>query len=139
MVTMTVIGDKEVRRNLNLLERRQMGLAKAGLMAGGFVISNAAKQIIKEKGLFVTRDMSRSIHPEVERGDKSVKIGSDITNPPYPLYVEFGTGPHVQKTRNGVTSFMHPGMPPRPFLRPALDENKTEAIAAIAATLRILV
>jgi HK97 gp10 family phage protein len=42
--------------------------------------------------------------------------------------VEFGTRPHVQPDRGGV---IHPGSRQQPFMRPAWDTKKNEALAVI--------
>ena len=123
MVTMTVTGVHTLQRKLDFIRVQQMGKVEAALHAGGLVISNAAKQIITDKDLILSGDMKRSVHPEVEPDGKAVRIGSDITDPPYPSFLELGTSK----------------MPPKPWLRPALDENKTEAINEIASVLRIIV
>ena len=123
MVTMTVTGVHSMIAKLDRIKIHQMGKVEAALHAGGLVISNAAKQIITDKGLIDTGTMRRSVHPEVEIDGKGVRIGTNITDPNYPSMVEFGTSK----------------MPSRPWLRPALDENKTEAINEIASVLRIIV
>ena len=123
MVTMTVIGVHSTIAKLDRIKIHQMGKVEAALHAGGLVISNAAKQIITDKGLIDTGTMKRSVHPEVETDGKGVRIGTNITDPNYPSFLEFGTSK----------------MSPKPWLRPALDENKTEAINEIASVLRIIV
>ena len=120
---MTVTGVHTLQRKLDFIRVQQMGKAEAALHAGGLVISNAAKEIITEKNLVISGDMKKSIHPEVEADGKAVRIGSDIIDPPYPSFLEFGTSK----------------MSPKPFMRPALDENKTEAINEIASILRMIV
>jgi len=42
----------------------------------------------------------------------------------YAHLVEFGTAPHFQPNRFG--GIMHPGARPKPFMRPAFEENRAE-------------
>lgn len=55
-------------------------------------------------------DLRRSITIEVEENDDTAKgrVGSVITNPPYPTYLEYGTS----------------RMKPRPWLRPSVEKNE---------------
>lgn len=55
-------------------------------------------------------DLRRSITIEVEENDDTAKgrVGSVITNPPYPTYLEYGTSK----------------MRPRPWLRPSVEKNE---------------
>lgn len=70
------------------------------LQAGATTVVNAAKRRVPKK----TGTLSRSIHQETD-GDKAVLVGTDVT---YARYVEEGTSK----------------MKGRPYLRPALQENK---------------
>lgn len=116
---MTITGQKSVTRKLKRAKGKAMAASSVGLMAGGYVIANAAKEIITRKKLIKTGQMKRSIHPEVE-SSTVVKIGTDITDPPYPFFLEYGTS----------------RMPPYSFLRPALDENKDKARREIRKALK---
>jgi len=54
-------------------------------------------------------------------GGKSKKTGADVF---YPLMVEYGTKPHK------IGSGDHPGVMPKPFMRPALDSEANAAVVA---------
>ena len=61
-----------------------------------------------------TGTYSRSIHTEIESVSRNrvlVKVGTSITQPPYPAYLEYGTSK----------------MPAHPIARPAWDASKHEA------------
>jgi len=60
----------------------------------------------KSDAPYETGAYRRSI--QVVREAKRVVVGTDITDPPYPLFLEFGTRQ----------------MPPHPSLRPALDSSQ---------------
>ena len=111
--------------NFQGLKGRAKTLGKIALKSGGMVVANRAKEIITEKGLIKSGTMKRSIHAEPvenESGDLSVRIGTNIQDPPYPFYLEFGTK----------------RMSPKPFLRPALDESRNEALKEVGETLKRL-
>lgn len=58
------------------------------------------------------------------------RIGTGIGNAQsvgYAMYLEFGTGPHVIKNAFGLgITVDHPGMLPRPFLRPGLHKAQSK-------------
>jgi HK97 gp10 family phage protein len=62
------------------------------------------------------------------RNFKDEETGRNPAN--YAHLVELGTAPH--KMGDGL----HPGTPPRPFLRPALDTKRSEALAIMTKELR---
>lgn len=68
-------------------------------------------------------------------------------DPYYARWVEYGTKPHrITATTPGgklllagghpVSSVMHPGTQPRPYLRPAMDTQAQAAVQAVAAYIR---
>lgn len=86
------------------------------VVAGALIVQNSAKR----KAPYKTGNLRRSIHIEprgVSRGAASVEVG---TNVEYAHYLEFGTR----------------YMAARPYLRPALDENRTAVQAAVTSALR---
>jgi len=54
----------------------------------------------------------------------------DFNPGPLAYIIEFGTAPH------NIGNYLHPGAQPRPFLRPAWDENKAAAVGRMASSLR---
>lgn len=139
MVTMQIIGQRDVNLKLNLIKGLTKKAVKIGLMEGGRVVQNAAKENIKKNKTIKTGTMLRSIDIRKVNNELAVLIGSDISDPPYPTYIEFGTAPHVIKNAwgRGIT-VNHPGTQPKPFLRPALDENINEIEKEIAQVIRIV-
>lgn len=89
----------------------------AALRAGGLVIETPAKA----KAPVLTGNLRRSIHTEVDTGGAKAeaRVG---TNVEYATHVEFGTSKQS----------------PQPYLRPAYDENKGQALGEIAAVLKEL-
>lgn len=136
------ISDQTVLANLRKLSTfAQRQTAERALMAGGLPIQNAAKG----KAPKLTGTLSRSIHMEADPsggGLASIKIGTDVI---YAAIHEFGgvitpvQAKLLHFVINGEDIFakqVH--MPARPYLRPALDEQKAAAIQATAAALRDL-
>ncbi len=129
-VNIKLLGEKELGFKLKLLKKLTNTQIKAGLRAGGSIISNAAKDNITKQGLIKSGTMKRSVHvvtPGRKGGGIFVQVGTNITNPPYPAYHEFGSGPYIIRNAfgRGIT-VNHPGYPARPWLRPALDDNKSK-------------
>ncbi len=121
--TSQIIGMPELLRKLDALPAELRGPAAAdALMAGALPIQNAWK----EKAPVETGQYQQSIHPEVVQGSGSevwVELGTDIVDPPYPFFLEFGTSK----------------MPPHPSMRPAFDEQKDAAIAEVGDVIMTIV
>jgi HK97 gp10 family phage protein len=136
------IDDKVVKAKLHALTafaRKQT--AERALLAGGLPIQNAAKG----KAPKLTNTLGRSIHMEtIEKPGTlaAIKIG---TKEKYAATHEFGG---IISARNAT--FLHfviqgeeifvksVHMPARPYLRPAMDEQKGAAVRETAAALRTL-
>lgn len=99
-------------------------LLTAALMAGGLLIQNRWKDLVRER-FFETGTYMRSIHMEegdAHRGFAEVLLGTDIIDDPYPFYGEFGTE----------------HMAARPTARPAMDEEGDNAWAAFVEALELV-
>lgn len=86
-----VIGTEELARKFGALDDAVQGeKLTAAVMSGALVLRNAAVDNIKEQGLILTRNLSRSIHSEVvEQSPKHVEVdtGTDVE---YAAIHEFG-------------------------------------------------
>lgn len=103
-------------------------------MAGAMVVERTWKSLFRGKSeqsvpgvppRAQTGQYRQSIHTEVlevTRSHAYLAVGSSIVNPPYPLYLEFGTA----------------RMAARPIARPAIEQSGAEALAAITSTLKAL-
>lgn len=60
-------------------------------------------------------------------------LKGDIYPRNYAHLVEFGVRPHYQPKRKR----MHPGFAPEPFIRPAYDEKKDEAVRVFVVVVRV--
>lgn len=73
---------------------------------------------------------------------KKGKDGKKATAAFYARFIEYGTKPHEIRAKKGgllaigVSHVHHPGITPRPFLRPALDVTAPAAVQASAQYLR---
>lgn len=114
-----VRGDGELVAKLKRLAAKATpAQARAALMAGGLPIQTAAAQKARVK----TGTLRRSIHTETaETSDGAVaRVG---TNVEYGPAQEFGTS----------------RMSGQPYLRPAFDEKRGEALKEIERVLRMMV
>ncbi len=108
----TITGVEQVQRRLNGASRmlNGRGLLPA-LRAAALVVQNDAKR----RAPVLTGTLRRSIHTE-DRGSHAVSVGTDV---PYAARQEFGFAGTDSLGRTYQQSA-------RPYLRPALDENRTE-------------
>jgi len=137
-VTAKVIGGANLARKFAQLEKAARGeVLEVALVAGGLVIANQWKANTPYR----TGQYRRSIHvgghsgetPDFEGDDlggnvhsathAEVVVGTAITDPPYPKFLEDGTS----------------RMSARPSAQPAFDEKKGEAIREVERALKILV
>jgi HK97 gp10 family phage protein len=128
-ITVSIEGDQELKRKLERLgTRAQAALGKAG-QAGANPIKETANQMAP--GPYIVTS-----EPVVNEGKVTVDIGPDQDHWYY-QFLELGAKPHeikgnplVFKGRRGkviTLSVQHPGIEPRPFLRPALTQQKNSA------------
>lgn len=112
-MTVNILGLPELRAKLEGMNAAIAGPAvAAGLMAGAKVLETAAKQ----NAPVVTGNLRRSIHSE-QLGALEAAVGTDVV---YARRVEYGfNGP------DALGRVYH--QPPRPYMRPAFDENKDKA------------
>lgn len=88
------------------------------------VYNGALRDSIRISGRIDKR--AGTITAKVVAGGKVRKTGADVF---YANMVEFGTRPHsTSKVDNGVQN--HPGVHPRPFMRPAFDAESQSAVVA---------
>lgn len=107
--------------------------------------SKLSGQVLKNQ----TGTLRRSIHGEATADGDTGVVGTVGTNVSYAKYFETtGTKPHdivpvrakaLHWVSGGQDFFAkrvhHPGFPPRPFLRPALDERRDSIVAGLRAEL----
>jgi HK97 gp10 family phage protein len=124
-----ITGLSELRAKLQELPTK---LAKRVLRpaledAGEIIQQAAGVRAPRESGFLTTHvGLKVVVHNDLSA---SVKVGPD-KSAFWGIFSELGTAPHEEKSTNGKT-WMHPGEPPRPWLRPALAESGDDAIKAL--------
>jgi len=134
-MSLTVDVEAQLKEALSKLDVATVErLANLALKSGGLVIANEWKRRAPIK----TGTYRRSIHvagaaektPDFEGteldepGDKlTVKVGTNIKEPPYPQFLEYGTS----------------RMPPHPSAGPAMDATREEVLKEVGAVLAELV
>ncbi len=135
-------GDKKLIAALGRLGVGVNRLLVRAAQAGGGVIRKDANR--RAPGPHVETEISS---PRMDR--VRVDVGPDRDHWYYGIF-ETGATPHTirPKTRKMLRfqgeggdevfarAVQHPGMPARPFLRPALDERKDQAVDAVGDVLR---
>ena len=140
-ITMTVRGGDQLRRNLDRLagaERRRA--QQDGLEAGIRVVETHVKVELQTPGSGEVYTRGSRSHrasapgqpPAIDTGNliNSIEVG-DVT----PTQATLGVGAEYAEYLEFGTSRMEA----RPFLRPAMDENEDEIIAAVRGTVAAFV
>lgn len=115
-----------------VLKATDAQLARAAEIIGGMAESYAKKNITRQ-GAVDTGNLRNSITHTTEDNGHTVVIGSAVT---YAPYIELGTGVYAEGGGGRPTPWRYQdskgnwhttsGMKPRPYLRPAIEEHKTE-------------
>ena len=122
-----ITGDTEVARFLSKCGDRVQGShLENACKAGALLLQNRMKELAP----VLTGTLRRSIHTESTGGGSSVEI-SVGTNVPYAKRLEFGFSgtDSLGRTYN---------QPARPYMRPAMEQTRTQVVSEIAASLRRL-
>ena len=147
-VSAKLIGAEKLEKTLLALEKKESVKAvNAGLRAGGKIFQNAVKASARSKvGGELGKDIARAIivraKKKKRKGEKA--IGVQISSKFNDKFVEISKGGNRNYTPNAV-EFGHaaPGkggsgakvVPPNPFMRPAVANSKTAAVAVILRTM----
>lgn len=142
MSTETITGGRELDAFLQLLPvrveqniyrsaaRQAMNVFKGPIKAN---ITVADGGDLARSVRVSTRSKSGTVYGYVKIGNKKAFYGR---------WIEFGTAAHgikkgaVRKTGKLQTGVLHPGISPKPYVRPAFDSMAPAAIAAFAAQVR---
>ena len=122
---------------------------KPGRSKAGYQRTDSLKKAIKSESRGVFKDGSGKPveHRAVVIIDK-VKRKRNMASRYYAHFVEYGTRPHAvgkgsilevfarSKAKKKQTGGTHPGTAPQPFMRPAFETKKLEAVRVIAETVR---
>jgi len=108
-------GMKELRVNVGKLTKEIQEVLPTALKAGALLIQNDGKK----RATFRTGTLRRSIHTE-DVSNTEVRVGTDVE---YAPYLEYGTKK----------------MTARPYLRPAMDENREKVIDKVKAVIQALI
>lgn len=137
-------GGRELDAFLQQLAPKvEKNILRASLRAGANVLKAYAQANVP----VLLGDLRKSIRvtASAKGGTVTASVKAGNKKAYYWRWVEYGTAAHVIKGKDGgaldvggtiVRSAMHPGAQAKPFMRPALDNKSTEAIAAVAAKIR---
>lgn len=108
MGLVSMLGTASLLKSLKQLGEDYDKRAKKAGLAGALIVQKAAKQNIKDKKIWVTGNLYGSISvgpPEAVEGGWVYRVGTNVVYAP----------PH---------EFGYKGLKARPYIRPALDENR---------------
>jgi HK97 gp10 family phage protein len=141
-------GLADVLNRLSTSPIKMHGALRVGLYVGAQLIEAEAKSNCPVESGSLRDSIRTSIKYADQKIIAVVKAGGKVQNGArvgYAHLIEFtGAAPHVIKSKDGKAisfgghayeSINHPGMKAKPFLRPALDAKRAEAIAACGAAI----
>lgn len=119
---------------------------RAGVRSAAVVVQKEARILAPKK----TKNLMKSIKVKARRTqDKNVvrfSVTAGSNKAFYAHMIEFGISPHLIKIKNKKllskltktfgTKVEHPGVKPKPFMRPAVDNTENKIVDTIAKTLQ---
>lgn len=134
-----IIGDKELKAKLELLK----GRARAALMTS----AEAGSEPIRGEMQTLSPHGNEIFLGDQKLGDGTAEVDIGFDEEKWYLrFFEFGASDHeikgsplVFEGDSGLVttgSVQHPGMPAKPFMRPAADNKKSEAVEAAGEVFR---
>ena len=138
-MTVQLKGAEELRKALQeLVPKMQANVIRGGLRAGAKVIMKATQEKVPSHlGLL---KKSIRVGTSFRNGVAKATVKAGNKDAFYWHWLEFGTHAHEIRPKNGKSLFFagisgsiihHPGAKAKPFLRPAMDENISAAMAAV--------
>lgn len=122
------VDDRNLLRQLRNLDKvTEKNVTRRVLRRAAAPMRDQAREDAPKK----SGDLARSIKTYVsaKKGEGTGKVESRL---PYAHLVELGTKPHWQKRRLGRSRrrrrVLHPGAQPKPFMRPAFDQEKDNSV-----------
>lgn len=139
-----IAGGAELDRLLQTLPAKMhKNINRAGLRAGAAVFLAEVKARIPEDSGQLKRSARITTRAKGAEVSASVKVGNIVAW--YAHLVEFGTRPHVIRSKPGgamrfggtaTQRVNHPGTTGRPFMRPAAEDKLGEAVQAVRLKIR---
>jgi HK97 gp10 family phage protein len=138
MSSINIKGGKEIFELLQTLPAKlEQNIMRGALRAGAKVILEEAKRNVPVSSGDLRDSLRVSTNSKKGRVTASVKAGNKKVY--YTRFIEMGVAAHTITSKTGYLSFLgnayksveHPGIQPKPFLRPAFDTKQKEAIEAI--------
>lgn len=131
-------GDEELKRKLNVLGERANASLLSAVRAGAEDLREEANRLAPSPDVVAGNEKVESGVAEISVGPREEKW--------YLRFFEFGAMTHEIKGtplafegENGLVitrGVRHPGMPARPFLRPAIMQNKERIVQIIGSVFR---
>ena len=158
MSEVKIEGLSELDRQLKKLTGAVEGkIVRAGLNAANRVIRDAAKNLAPVDDGDLKKSIRVSSRVDKRQGKITSKVVAGNKQVYYAHFIEYGTANYytgsgdskrseykIQPEKRGalgfgsviVNSVSHPGVRPRPFMRPAFDQNVAKALEEFGKTIR---
>lgn len=142
-VQVTIEGAEEIKAALKAIGVKAEKVLEDAVLEGAEEIRAETARRAPRKTGALAQSIEKKV-TKIEPGRVTVQVGPDRKHF-YGLFLEFGTQAHEITPKNkkalrlpeGIyASAEHGGIRARPFIRPAFDEKKDEAEAAVGRVLR---
>ncbi len=136
-IDISVLGDKELQKRLSRIsDKMQKKIVRTAIRnsakrAKDRIVANIQKQGLIDTGGMLKAFRSAPIRQSSRNPRKLVRIGVA-----FPDRADLGIDPDEKVYYPTAVEFGHGGVPAYPFIRPAIDENKEQEHAQIAADIR---
>jgi HK97 gp10 family phage protein len=143
-----VKGLRELQAFLDQLPAKvEKNILRSALRQGANAIKAEAQQQLASNGNVKTGELSKGlkVSTNAKGGRVTASLKAKGKHGHIAHWIEFGTRPHLIKGKNGQAlafaggiykAINHPGMRPRPFLRPALDGAAGMALVAVGEAIK---
>lgn len=147
-VQVDVKGLKEIEQNLRQLrdDIRDKFLMEAAREGAAVIQTEAQLRAPKDRGFASPKSIVNRIKIRISKPDRFGVIAKIVASAPHSHLMEFGTTAHIIRVKtkkmlsDGKKAFgrlvHHPGNTARPFMRPAFEAKKLEAVQRVAQVLR---
>lgn len=148
MSEVNITGLADLQKFLDQLPAKmEANIMRSALRAGANTIKAEAQRQLASNGSVKTGILSKGlkVSTRAKRGTVTASVKALGKHSHIARWIEFGTAAHAITSKNkGFLKFAggiykavnHPGMKPRPFMRPAIDSQSAAAVVAVGEAIK---